>query len=35
MAKTTKKPKYIAKEKRAYQAKEKEKKVNKGKAAPR
>jgi len=34
-AKTTKKPKYPAKEKRVYQGKKKEEKVDKGKAAPR
>ena len=34
-AKTTKKPKYTAKEKRVYQAKKNEEKVDKGKAAPR
>jgi len=34
-AKTAKKPKYTAKEKRVYQAKTKEEKVDKGKAAPR
>jgi len=33
--KRTKKPKYTAKEKRVYQAKKKEEKVEKGKAAPR
>jgi len=33
--KTTKKPRYTAKEKRVYQAKKKEEKVDKGKAAPR
>jgi len=33
--KSTKKPKYTAKEKRVYQAKKKEEKVEKGKAAPR
>jgi len=33
--KTTKKPKYTAKEKRVYQAKKKKEKVEKGKAAPR
>jgi len=33
--KTTKKPKYTAKEKRVYQAKKKEERVEKGKAAPR
>jgi len=33
--KTTKKPKYTAKEKRVYQAKKKEEKVGKGRAAPR
>jgi len=34
MVKTTKKPKYTAKEKRVYQAKKKEEKVDNGKAAP-
>jgi len=34
-AKTTKKPKYTTKEKRLYQAKKKEEKVDKGKVAPR
>jgi len=34
-AKTTKKPKYTAKEKRVYQGKKKEEQVDKGKAAPR
>jgi len=34
-AKTTKQPKYTAKEKSVYKAKKKEQKVEKGKAAPR